>query len=67
NAATLAERGAALMLKETEMNRENMLAMITELLENKTLRKSIINNLNFIADIDACDKFVNQLNEMIDK
>jgi len=67
NAMVIVSKGAAWMLKEAEMNQENLFDMIFELMENKELRNKIINNLNLITDITACRKFVDQLNGLIDK
>lgn len=65
NALALASRGAAVMIRETELNGEGFFMAVTELLENEPVRKRILNNLAFLAKGDACAQFVNQLNEMI--
>ena len=65
NALKIVERGGALMLRESELNKENFLAHVLRLLEDGKLRNSIIANLNWLAEVGACDKFLRELDEMM--
>lgn len=67
NAAEMVNRGAAMMIKEQDLNRKKLFEAIDQLMHNKELRSKIINNLNLITDVASCYKFVDQLNGLINK
>ena len=65
NALEIVKKEGALMIRESEMTKENLFAKILRLLDDKDLRRKIITNLTLIADVDACDKFIKELDEMM--
>ncbi|MDD4001093.1 MAG: undecaprenyldiphospho-muramoylpentapeptide beta-N-acetylglucosaminyltransferase [Bacilli bacterium] len=65
NALEVVKKEGALMIREKELNKDNLFENICRLLDDKDLRRKIINNLNIIADVNACEKFVKELDELM--
>lgn len=65
NALEIVKKEGALMIRESELDKENLLSSIMRLMEDKELRNKIITNLTLLSDIDACDKFIKELDEMM--
>ena len=53
------------MIRESELTPDNFLSAALSLMVDRELRKKIITNLNWIADLDACNKFTKELDEMM--
>jgi UDP-N-acetylglucosamine--N-acetylmuramyl-(pentapeptide) pyrophosphoryl-undecaprenol N-acetylglucosamine transferase len=65
NALEIVKKEGALMIRESEMTKDSLFTKILQLLDDKDLRRKIITNLTLIADVDACDKFIKELDEMM--
>lgn len=65
NALEIAKKEGALMIRESELTPDNFLSAALSLMVDRELRKKIITNLNWIADLDACNKFTKELDEMM--
>lgn len=65
NALEIVNREGALMIKEHELTKENLLSSIVKLMEDNKLRSKMINNLIMMSDITSDEKFVRELDEMM--
>ncbi len=65
NALEIVKKEGALMIRENELNKNNLFTNICRLLDDKDLRSKIITNLNLLSDVDACEKFVKEIDELM--
>jgi len=61
NAQSLVDRHAGLLLKDADMNSENLYLHIKGLLESESLLSEIQNSAISIAKLDACENIVKQI------